>query len=324
MALLWGKPSSQPCGENTSKSIKQESLTQMGVVAPFPTASLTPFEQQGKNMATVSINNAWGWSYDKPWFGWYSYKNNTDPYVAKDEFWISDGYRTVALFGSSLTYKKASGDNNYLTGGTVNSIFVGRMEDQYYFTDISIKATTLNSYLQANTAASNINLYKALFAGDDDITLSFGADKVASFGGDDVIRGRAGNDTIDAGSGDDVLYGGTGKDFLKGGTGADFFVFDTKPNASNVDTIDDFSVKDDMIVLDHLIYRNIGTAGSRSSELFRVNTTGKAGDGSDRIIYNSKTGALNYDPDGTGSKVAVQIAVLDAGLKLTIADFDII
>jgi Ca2+-binding RTX toxin-like protein len=44
-------------------------------------------------------------------------------------------------------------------------------------------------------------------------------------------------------------------------------------------------------------------------------------DAEDRIIYNKGTGALFYDPDGTGALGAVQYATVTAGLTLSNADF---
>ena len=49
-----------------------------------------------------------------------------------------------------------------------------------------------------------------------------------------------------------------------------------------------------------------------------------AHDLTDRIIYNSNTGALSYDADGTGSAAAVQFAELSPGQALTYQDFQIV
>jgi serralysin len=54
-------------------------------------------------------------------------------------------------------------------------------------------------------------------------------------------------------------------------------------------------------------------------------TTGAAAtDGAHRIIYDSSTGALLYDPDGNGVAAAVQFAQLATGLSLTENNFQVI
>ena len=44
-----------------------------------------------------------------------------------------------------------------------------------------------------------------------------------------------------------------------------------------------------------------------------------AQDASDRLICDTSTGYLYYDADGSGGAAAIQIAVLDPGLALTLA-----
>lgn len=137
-----------------------------------------------------------------------------------------------------------------------------------------------------------------------------------------ILKGADGTDTLKGGAGDDTLYGGLGKDLLVGGSGKDTFVFDTKLGATNIDTIDDFSVKDDTIFLDNDIFAKAGKVGGLSAKAFYIGT--KAYDATDRIIYDSKTGKVWCDADGSGNGAAFQFATLDAGLKLTHADFLII
>jgi Ca2+-binding RTX toxin-like protein len=139
------------------------------------------------------------------------------------------------------------------------------------------------------------------------------ADKLTGNAGNNLLTGEGGNDTIAGKGGNDSLYGGAGKDF---------FVFDTALNkTTNVDDIDDFSVKDDTFKLDNAIFTKITGTGTLSSAQFWASASGKAHDASDRIIYDKDDGKLYYDSDGSGKAAAVLFATLSDGLKLTNADF---
>jgi Ca2+-binding RTX toxin-like protein len=46
-----------------------------------------------------------------------------------------------------------------------------------------------------------------------------------------------------------------------------------------------------------------------------------AADASDRIIYETDTGILRYDPDGTGAAAAIAFAKIEGLPTMTNADF---
>jgi Ca2+-binding RTX toxin-like protein len=118
------------------------------------------------------------------------------------------------------------------------------------------------------------------------------------------------------------LYGGAGNDILRGNGGSDGFYFESTLNAStNLDRILDFSVVDDTILLENAVFTGLA-AGALTGGAFCTGTA--AGDAGDRIIYNSATGALSFDVDGTGAAAAVQFATLSTGLGLTATDFTVI
>ena len=71
------------------------------------------------------------------------------------------------------------------------------------------------------------------------------ADDIYGNGGNDKLFGFGGNDELNGGTGNDWLQGGTGNDELTGGGGRDTFVF-----SSGHDEIEDFSARDDKIVID--------------------------------------------------------------------------
>lgn len=155
--------------------------------------------------------------------------------------------------------------------------------------------------------------------GADTLNGAGGADYLRGMGGDDRLNGFGGNDKLDGGGGRDTLNGGLGNDTLTGGAGQDTFVFDTTLGPNNIDTITDFSVRDDSISLARSVFSAIGPIGQLASSAFYVGAA--AHDATDRIIYNSQTGALYYDADGNGAGAAQQFAQLTPGLKLTNADF---
>lgn len=147
----------------------------------------------------------------------------------------------------------------------------------------------------------------AVQAGEGNDTIIGGARK-------DYLNGGFDNDHIIGGRGGDFLIGDFGQDVLEGGHGKDKFVFASDDHA---DTIVDFSVAKDMILLDIDRFSTIGdvlnpwefATGPAATSLLH------------RIIYNPATGELLYDRDGTGEAGAVAIAVLGENLALSFTDF---
>lgn len=135
---------------------------------------------------------------------------------------------------------------------------------------------------------------------------------------DNTVTGNSAANTLNGSTGNDTLYGKGGADTLTGGSGRDTFVFDTALNAGNIDRITDFNVVDDTIALSVSVFNKL-QAGSLAASAYFAGTG--AADATDRLIYNSSTGALYYDPDGRGGAGQQQIATLSKGLALTSADF---
>jgi Ca2+-binding RTX toxin-like protein len=100
------------------------------------------------------------------------------------------------------------------------------------------------------------------------------------------------------------------------------FIFNAALDAAtNVDEITDFSVADDTIRLDHLVFAALGAPGVLAASAFHIGT--QAADAGDRIVYDDVTGALSYDADGLGGAAGIQFATLTVGLALTNADFSV-
>ena len=152
--------------------------------------------------------------------------------------------------------------------------------------------------------------------------------------GDDVIRGNEGNDTLWGGAGNDTLSGGNGSDILSGGTGNDvlyggagddvFFFAGTLDAETNVDRITDFVSGQDKLHLSRSIFAALPESGVLSDSLFAANATGSALDDTDYILYNTTTGALLYDADGSGEGVAMQFATLSNKPEVKATDFVVV
>ena len=157
--------------------------------------------------------------------------------------------------------------------------------------------------------------------GSDKFLGSASGDHIFGGNGNDVLMGRGDDDLIKGNKGQDKIFGGTGDDHLFGGKGHDQFIFDTAlgsgPSHAGVDTIADFKPGEDIIKLDTAVFSSIGSFLSNSE--FHVG--GSPGDLNDFILYKEHTGALFYDPDGSGPMHRVKFAVLDNTPHLSAADF---
>jgi Ca2+-binding RTX toxin-like protein len=138
------------------------------------------------------------------------------------------------------------------------------------------------------------------------------------------LPGVSGADVLDGGRGSDLLDGGLAADTLTGGLGQDSFRFSTALGDGNVDRITDFKPSADTILLDSLIFAAAGADGALALGAFHKSAAGVAHDADDRIIYDTDSGNLSYDADGTGDLGAIRFAKLNANLNLTAADFVIV
>ncbi|TLU57723.1 MAG: hemolysin, partial [Chlorobium sp.] len=137
----------------------------------------------------------------------------------------------------------------------------------------------------------------------------------------EILTGSIQADNIDGLEGDDTIIGGLGNDVLTGGNGKDVFVFDTTPGQGNSDTITDFNPADDTIQLSSGIFSALAIG---ALDINAFVTGSSANNASDRIIYNTSTGELFYDADGTGATEALLIATLIGTPTLDAASFVVV
>ena len=206
---------------------------------------------------------------------------------------------------------------NRLDGGAGADLLVGLGGNDVYVVDTA--SDLVSEAVGGGYDVVYAGLSYTLAAGYEVEVLSVndhGATTAIDFTGNEFANGLYGN------AGDNVLDGKGGSDALLGFGGADTFAFTTALGAGNVDVLGDFLSATDKIALDDAIFTQIGGLGALGAGAF-VTGTG-AQDGNDRIVYNSTTGQLFYDADGSGGSAQVLFATLNPGTALAASDFVVI
>jgi Ca2+-binding RTX toxin-like protein len=224
-----------------------------------------------------------------------------------------------------------NGGNNTLDGGQGADAMIGGAGNDTYVIDDGGDTITEAAGEGTDTVRSSVrvtleaNVENLVLTGTSAIhgTGNDAANTITGNGGNNTLDGGGGADVLIGGGGGDALIGGAGNDTLTGGAGADRFVFNSALTVANVDRITDYNVADDDIWLENWVFTGFWN-GYVDARAFVKNTSGNAEDASHRIIYESDTGNLYFDRDGTQSAAKVHFATLNINLALTHADFDVI
>jgi Ca2+-binding RTX toxin-like protein len=146
-------------------------------------------------------------------------------------------------------------------------------------------------------------------------------------GFNDRITGSSVANYLNGAEGDDTLNGLAGVDTLTGSVGADSFVFNQAPGAADADQIADFASGVDKIRLDGSVMPALGPSGNFTATdgRFYAAPGAIAGhDVDDRVVYDTSTANLYYDPDGSGPAAAQLVATLSGAPSLTATDITVI
>jgi Ca2+-binding RTX toxin-like protein len=237
--------------------------------------------------------------------------------------------------GNSMSnFLTGNNSNNNLNGGAGIDTMIGGAGNDTYIVDSTTDVITEADNAGIDTVASSVSFSLAAIANVENLSLT-GATAINGTGNslNNVITGNsaannlsgdAGNDSLNGSAGIDTLIGGAGNDTLTGGLGADAFRFDSPLNSgTNLDSITDFSIiQGDTIQLYRNIFTAFTTPGTLAASAFVVGAA--ATNATQRILYNSASGLLSYDSDGTGAIDAIGFATLSSGLALTNSSFSII
>jgi hypothetical protein len=210
---------------------------------------------------------------------------------------LPNGNRTLIL----------TSDNNFGQNGVLNSTRIAAFE---------ISTNPLQSSVTTTLPASTNNLtltgISAINGTGNELN-----NIIAGNEANNLLYSKQGNDIVLGNGGNDTLVGGLDDDTLTGGAGADKFV--RKYSTTGIDTITDFNPVEDLFYVSASGFGGgLTSHAALAAAQFTIGTG--ATSANTRFIYNSTTGGLFFDADGTGSSQQVQIATLSAGLAMTHSD----
>lgn len=151
-----------------------------------------------------------------------------------------------------------------------------------------------------------------------------GNDTIQGEGGNDDLGGGWGRDQVGGGSGNDSIGGGGDNDTLTGNSGVDQFYFGWDLADVGIDRITDFAAGE-------TIWVGSWWGGGFTTETLVANQfrsgagVATANSASQRFLYNTTTGDLYFDADGSGGAfTATRFATLGNQAALTFNDIHIL
>jgi Ca2+-binding RTX toxin-like protein len=199
-----------------------------------------------------------------------------------------------------------------MIGGEGNdTYYVDNPKDQIIEQDQAIEGTSDLAHSTASSYALPANVEDLIIDGKDP------GKQLNATGNelDNTLTGNIAMNALSGGAGDDRIDGMAGRDTLTGGDGADLFSFSTGiKDGKNVDAIKDFAPGEDKLYLSAKIFEGLANAlgidpnadepqqlSGHEDFFITANKTPQPLDSNDFLLYDSSTGRLYYDDDGSGS-----------------------
>lgn len=242
---------------------------------------------------------------------------------------LGDNFEGLTLRGTAAISGTGNALNNTLTGNGADNVLdggsgadrlEGRAGDDTYIVDNSNDKVI--EYDGGGTDTIRASVTRLLSTNSENLVLT-GSGTINGTGNDvaNTLTGNYASNALNGAGEADIIDGGLGADTLTGGSGSDTFTFSTPISKLNIDQVTDFT-DIDFLALSSQIFSGL-SSGSLSSAAFK-DVKASPIDANDRIIYNSTTGILAFDDDGSGSHAAIQFATLLTHPTLSAADFIVI
>ena len=229
----------------------------------------------------------------------------------------SCGIRFNKTSSSGATLSGTSGISTKVTGNTFNGTGLAIVNNDSTANSIIAINTTGTNTVRLGTSTPTIqqtfrNMYAA---GKGSDTMNYGSSTTTNW-----ISGDEGNDTITGGSANDYIIGGVGSDTISTGFGNDTVIY-YNPNEGG-DTIvsgsGGFSATSDKLAF---LSSNFGGITSLTGSNFFSGNPPTISGTSPLFSYNTSTGVLTYDSNGTTAGGDTVIATFAGTPSLTTANF---
>ncbi len=244
---------------------------------------------------------------------------------AGDDIIFGMGGADIILGGAGNDVINGYTGSDEMYGGAGNDIYIVNVSTDIVSEDDGLGGDAGGTDLVKSKASFQLGDYieKLTLTGSADID-GTGNDKgndIVGNSGNNVLSGEGGKDTILGGGGNDQIHGGLGADILVGGSGQDLFVFDVMETSGNRDTIRDFTVGTDTVVLDAATFTGFDGDAAGFIDASRFGTGTEATTLDQRLVYNTTSGILYYDADGSDVTIdQVAIAYFDNKAALSAED----
>lgn len=236
-----------------------------------------------------------------------------DTVISSSSFVLSVNVEKLVLTGSQPLSGGGNSLPNWLIGNAGNN--------------------TLSGGLGADTLEGGL--------GDDTYVVNEAGDRIIDTGGTDTVRaavswqleldlerleltglldleavGNAAGNMLTGNAGDNILDGRGGADTLTGGAGSDSFVLSEPGTGGAVVRITDFHTGEDLLIINASEWSlNLaalgGLSGLLTSQHFVSGAGAVAQDADDHLIFDTTTGYLYLDLDGSGAQEARLIAIVE-------------
>src|SRR5438874_1753666 len=220
-----------------------------------------------------------------------------------------------------------AGDDALHGDAGADTMFGGAGNDDYYVDDVNdvVSETTTPGIDDGGT---NDRVYSTV-----SYTLSPFIERLVLLESAVAISatGNAQNNAIVGNSNANIISGGGGKDTLTGGLGADTFVLGPA-NVANTVTITDFAAEDKFGITasDYGLSQGSGLVDNGAGVLvldpnWFATVTGTQGTvaGHGQFLYNTTTGSVMWDSDGSGAVAGIALATLQTGAVVSAGNFAI-